>query len=75
MQINGHWETIDNLEDVAKVVREYYNPELADKMYELIEAVNCKIEDLEYKIDDLSFQIDELEYEIEDLKYSQEDEE
>ena len=50
MYINGHWETVDTLEDIARVVREYYNPELADKMELQIEimvdAFNNKIEEL-----------------------------
>lgn len=32
MYIEGHWETIDNLRDVTRVIREYYNRELADEM-------------------------------------------
>lgn len=50
MYINGHWETVDTLEDIARVVREYYNPELADKMDYLLEqtfdAFTNKIEEL-----------------------------
>jgi Mg2+ and Co2+ transporter CorA len=52
--IEGHWEEVNTLEDVARVIREYYNEELADKMYELIDqlvdAFNNKIEDLEDQI-------------------------
>lgn len=51
MYIEGHWETIETLEDVVRVIREYYNPELADMADEMIEALvdafNNKIEDLE----------------------------
>lgn len=36
MNIEGHWENVDTLEDVARIVREYYNRELADKLEELI---------------------------------------
>lgn len=54
MHIEGHWETVNNLEDVARVVREYYNEELADKMIELIDqlvdAFTNKIENLEEQI-------------------------
>ena len=48
--IDGHWETIYDLEDAVRIVREYYNEELADKMDELIDqlvdAFNDKIEEL-----------------------------
>ena len=39
MRINGHWETVDTLYDVANVIREYYNEELADKMEEMLEQI------------------------------------
>ena len=49
MNIEGHWETINTLEDVARVVREYYNDELADKLEELIpdEVSETDVEELE----------------------------
>lgn len=51
MYIEGHWETINTLEDVVRVIREYYNSELADAADEMIEALvyayNNKIEELE----------------------------
>lgn len=54
MYINGHWETVDTLEDIARVIREYYNPELADEMElqieRMIDAFNNKIESLEEEI-------------------------
>lgn len=37
MYIEGHWETVTSLEDVARIIREYYNRELADEMDKLIE--------------------------------------
>lgn len=36
MYIEGHWERVSSLEDVVRVVREYYNDELADKIEGLI---------------------------------------
>ena len=49
MNIEGHWETVTSLEDVARVVREYYNRELADVLEELIpeEVPAADIEELE----------------------------
>lgn len=46
MRIEGHWETINTLEDVAKIIKEYYNDELANRMYELIEIQEDEIEEL-----------------------------
>ena len=39
MYIEGHWETINDLSEAARIVREYYNDELADKIEELIEEI------------------------------------
>lgn len=47
MYIEGHWENVDSLQDIAKIIREYYNPELADAMEELIPDNICSEEDLE----------------------------
>lgn len=52
MYIEGHWETVDDLQDVIKIVREYYNPELADTADKL----------LDYLIDGFKQKIDELTY-------------
>lgn len=55
MYIEGHWETVDSLEDTIKIIREYYNRELADKMNELLEslidAYNYRIQELEEDVD------------------------
>lgn len=36
MYIEGHWETVNTLSDISRIVREYYNYELADVLDELI---------------------------------------
>lgn len=38
MYIEGHWERVDTLQDVSKIIREYYNEELANEMDDLIEV-------------------------------------
>lgn len=43
MYIEGHWETVTSLQDVARIIREYYNRELADKMEELVEIQEDEI--------------------------------
>lgn len=49
--INGHWETIDSLQDISRIVRECYDRELADEMDKLIEIQEKRIQDLEDQID------------------------
>ena len=47
MNIEGHWETIYDLRDVSRVIREYYNSELADRIDSLIEIQEDEIKELE----------------------------
>ena len=65
MYIEGHWESVDTLDDIARVIREFYNPELADEMElqieRMVDAFNNKIEELEYSIWSLE---DELEDDV-----------
>lgn len=49
--IEGHWETIDNLRDISRIIREYYNRELADEMDNLIEIQEDEIKSLREEID------------------------
>ena len=62
MYIEGHWESVDTLDDIIKVIREYYNPELADEIESQIEsmvdAFNNKIESLEDEIWSLEDSLD-----------------
>lgn len=50
MRINGHWETVASLRDIAKVIREYYNYELADEMDRLIKIQEDEIRDLRLEL-------------------------
>lgn len=50
MNIEGHWETVNTLEDIARVIREYYNSELANTLEELIEEQEGYIVDLKNEI-------------------------
>lgn len=50
IRIEEHWETLDTLEDVSRVIREYYNRELADEMDKLIEEQEEYIVDLKNEI-------------------------
>ena len=55
--IDGHWENVGTLKDISRIIREYYNRELADKLDELvddlIEAYNYRIEELEDAINSI----------------------
>ena len=46
MYIERHWETIDDLRDISRVIREYYNRDLADEMDKLIDIQEDEIETL-----------------------------
>lgn len=50
MYIEGHWETVTSLEDVARIIREYYNRELADELDKLIVEQEEYINDLKNDI-------------------------
>lgn len=51
--VEGHWEVIDNLHDVARVINEYYNPELADVLRNLTELQESEIVRLEELVEEL----------------------
>ena len=50
MYIEKHWETIDDLKDISRILREYYNRELADELDELIVEQEEFIKDLQNEI-------------------------
>lgn len=50
MYIEKHWETIEDLRDISRVIREYYNRELADELDELIDEQEAYIDDLKNEI-------------------------
>ena len=60
MRIDGHWENVDSLQDIAKIIREYYNYELANVMDELIESTKIPSYELE--------RLEELEYVIQQIR-------
>ena len=59
MQIDGHWETIASLDDVVKVIREYYNYELADRMEELMESIMVANDERE-RLDELEMVVQQI---------------
>ena len=51
MYIEKHWETVNNLRDVSRVIREYYNRELADELDKFIEEQESDIAELELRLE------------------------
>lgn len=59
MHIEGNWENVNDLYDIARIIREYYNEELADRMYELIDE-KAYSEDMISRMDDLEDMIEQI---------------
>ena len=50
LRINGHWEAVSSLQDVSKIITEYYNHELADELDKLIEIQEDEIWELKLEL-------------------------
>lgn len=78
--VNGNWEMVHDLYDVSRVVREYYNSDLADEMDKLIKksepehsdddyySLECDMNDMLNEICAMEDELGVKEIEIEDLK-------
>lgn len=74
--VNDNWEQIYDLQDVSKIIREYYNRDLADELDKLIpehtdeeyEGLKEELWDKENIIDDLESELSTLELENEQLQ-------
>lgn len=63
MYIEGHWEFVNSLSDISRIIREHYNYELADKMDELIPDVDySENEDFwdRYRLEELEEIVEEI---------------
>lgn len=58
IQVEGHWETINSLHDVSRVIRENYNHELARELDDLIDAKEDEIKRLVELVDELEWELD-----------------
>ena len=80
-RINGKWETLSNLQDVSKIIREYYNYELADELDNLLNNLiipehtddeysdlECQLELLENELNEKNDTILDLEDKIKELE-------
>lgn len=59
MYVEGHWETVDSMKDVVRIIREYYNYELADKMNEFMESTTISNYELE-RLDELEMVLQQI---------------
>ena len=50
MRIEGHWETVTSLQDISRIIREYYNRELADEMDKLIKMQEDEVRYLQLEL-------------------------
>ena len=74
--VNDNWEQIYDLQDVSKIIREYYNRDLADELDKLIpehtdeeyEGLKEELWDKENIIDGLESELSTLELENEQLQ-------
>jgi hypothetical protein len=60
LSINGNWESVETLRDASRVVREYYNRELADEMDELIDTFNFETEELREELKEYKYMYEDL---------------
>lgn len=67
--INDNWEEVRDLEDVSKIIREYFNEDLADEMDKLIsEHTDEEYYELKYQLNDKDDYISSLEDENDTLE-------
>ena len=59
MYIDGHWETVNGLKDISKIIREYYNEELADEMDRLLASTRISDYELE-RLDELEMVMQQI---------------
>lgn len=49
IHIEDHWEMVDSLQDISRIIREYYNSELADEMDRLMNEYDwSELESIEW---------------------------
>lgn len=60
--INDNWEKVRGLKDVSKIIREYFNEDLADEMDKMIpEYTDEEYQDLEWQLEEKDGDIASLE--------------
>lgn len=67
--INDSWEEVRDLEDVSKIIREYFNEDLADEMDKMIpEHTDEEYQDLEWQLEEKDGDITSLKDENDTLE-------
>ena len=67
--INDNWEEVRDLEDISKIIREYFNEDLADEMDKMIpEHTDEEYYDLEWQLEKKNGDITSLEDENDTLE-------
>ena len=67
--VNDNWEEVRDLQDVSKIIREYFNEDLADELDKLIpEHTDEEYEGLQWDYDRKCDKVTDLENEISDLE-------
>ena len=67
--INDNWEEVRDLEDVSKIIREYFNEDLADEMDKMIpEQTDEEYQDLEWQLEEKDGDITSLKDENDTLE-------
>ena len=67
--INDNWEEVRDLEDISKIIREYFNEDLADEMDKLTpEHTDEEYQGLEWELEEKDSKIDSLEDENDTLE-------
>lgn len=60
IMINGNWEQVNDLSDIIRIAAENIGDEFAQKIKEIFEDNECKIEELEIDISELRLKEDHL---------------
>ena len=67
--INDNWEEVRDLEDVSKIIRQYFNEDLADEMDKMIpEHTDEEYQDLEWQLEEKDGDITSLKDEKDTLE-------
>lgn len=60
IKVNDHWESINDFQDVSRIIREYYNPDLADELDSLINEIEVSSDDDIKRLEELENIIEEI---------------
>ena len=71
--VNDIWLSVRDLDDVASIIRDYYNPDLADIIEKLIpEHTDEEYEELKYGLEDSESTVCRLESDLDTAEFHNE---